>query len=266
MVFPRASQSRFSSAEAQRGPIRDNPCEHIRPATKSTPRNRTLPDSKQATFIRASQQFGFPFDTIVLLLIFTGQRRGEVAALRWEWIDDDAKTITLPASVTKNKRKHTLPYGKLVADVLQSLPRQGDLLFPARGRFNVPYSGWSKNKIVLDRVCKIEPWTLHDLRRTFATNLASLSTPPHVVEKLLNHASGTISGVASAATFSCTTGTAFRRADGAGSSTQRSSARGSLRSLPPLPFRSMWLRPRIPEPSGALEWLRPIRMRASAEI
>ena len=48
----------------------------------------------------------------------------------------------------------------------------------------------------LDRVCEIEPWTLHDLRRTFATNLAALGRPPHVVEKLLNHTSRTISGVA----------------------------------------------------------------------
>ena len=76
------------------------------------------------------------------------------------------------------------------------MPRQGDLLFPARGRPDVPYSGWSKNKIALDRTSQIEPWTLHDLRRTFATNLAALSTPPHIVERLLNHASGTISGVA----------------------------------------------------------------------
>jgi integrase len=181
---------------AQRGLVRDNPCEHIRPTTKSTPRDRASSDTEQAIVIRASQQFGFPFGTIVLLLVFTGQRRGEVAALHWEWIDDDATTIMLPASVTKNKSKHTFPYGKLVADVLESIPRQGDLLFPARGRSDVPYSGWSNNKIALDRVCEIEPWTLHDLRRTFATNLAALGTPPHGVEKLLNHASGTISGVA----------------------------------------------------------------------
>jgi integrase len=37
---------------------------------------------------------------------------------------------------------------------------------------------------------------LHDLRRTFATNLAALGTPIHVTEKLLNHVSGTVSGVA----------------------------------------------------------------------
>ena len=39
-------------------------------------------------------------------------------------------------------------------------------------------------------------WILHDLRRTFATNLAALAVPPHITERLLNHATGTISGVA----------------------------------------------------------------------
>ncbi|MDP6819817.1 MAG: integrase, partial [Alphaproteobacteria bacterium] len=48
----------------------------------------------------------------------------------------------------------------------------------------------------LDKRCCVEGWTLHDLRRTFSTNLASLAIHPHVVERLLNHSSGTISGIA----------------------------------------------------------------------
>jgi integrase len=63
-------------------------------------------------------------------------------------------------------------------------------LFPARGNDETTFSGWS------NQLCEIDPWTLHDLRRTFATQLASLGTQPHIVERLLNHASGRISGVA----------------------------------------------------------------------
>ena len=37
---------------------------------------------------------------------------------------------------------------------------------------------------------------LHDLRRTAATGMARLNFPPHVVDKILNHVSGTIRGVA----------------------------------------------------------------------
>ena len=66
----------------------------------------------------------------------------------------------------------------------------------ARGYDDRAYCGWSKGKAALDKASPLPQWGLHDIRRTVATNLAELQTPPHVVEKLLNHASGTISGVA----------------------------------------------------------------------
>ena len=68
-------------------------------------------------------------------------------------------------------------------------------LFPARGKPSHPFSGWSKSKKLLDEISGVEGWTLHDLRRTFSTRLAELGTTPHIIERLLNHVSGTISGV-----------------------------------------------------------------------
>src|SRR5205085_5472157 len=64
------------------------------------------------------------------------------------------------------------------------------LFFPARSKNQAPFNGWSKSKARLDRACGIKDWSLHDLRRTFATKLAAPGTPIHVTEKLLNHASG----------------------------------------------------------------------------
>lgn len=40
------------------------------------------------------------------------------------------------------------------------------------------------------------PFTLHDLRRTAATGMAALDVAPHVVDRILNHSTGRISGVA----------------------------------------------------------------------
>jgi len=72
-------------------------------------------------------------------------------------------------------------------------------LFPARGSGapSKPFNGFSKSKLALDKKLgdKFSPWTLHDLRRTFATNLAKLGTPIHATERLLNHTSGTMSGI-----------------------------------------------------------------------
>ncbi len=48
-----------------------------------------------------------------------------------------------------------------------------------------------------DALAGVKDWTLHDLRRTFATGLAALGTPIHVTEKILNHVSGTSGGLVS---------------------------------------------------------------------
>ena len=57
------------------------------------------------------------------------------------------------------------------------------------------YAGWSKDKKLFQKRCSVCGWTLHDLRRSFATNLAQLGVLPHVVERLLDHRLGTIKTV-----------------------------------------------------------------------
>ena len=67
--------------------------------------------------------------------------------------------------------------------------RQSGILFPARGKASTPFNGWSKSKKALDKLCSIPHWTLHDLRRTFRTNLGRLGVAPHIAERLVNHIS-----------------------------------------------------------------------------
>jgi integrase len=173
--------------------LRHNPLEGLQLA-KPVARDRVLSEEELAGVYRGAEDY--PFGTIVRLLILTGQRRGEISFLRWEYIDEKKRTMTLPASLTKNNRQHTFPYGKLTQEVLKTVPRLGEYVFPARGNSGASFSGWSNCKSALDKKCKIAPWTLHDLRRTYSTVHASIGTPPHVTERLLNHVSGTISGVA----------------------------------------------------------------------
>jgi integrase len=56
--------------------------------------------------------------------------------------------------------------------------------------------GQSQAKIALDKASGVTDWTLHDLRRTFATRLAELGVAPHVIERLLNHVTGSLSPIA----------------------------------------------------------------------
>ena len=101
--------------------------------------------------------------------------------------------------MTKNGREHTFPIGPSCLSLLNGLlPTKQGYLFPARtsSPSATHFNGWSKSKAALDKLSGVKGYVLHDLRRTFASNLAALGVAPHVVEKLLNHASGQISGVA----------------------------------------------------------------------
>lgn len=161
---------------------------------KMESRTRILSDEELKLVWKRGLEVGYPYGTIVQLLILTGQRRGEIAGLRRSWIVDDA--ITFPAGFCKNKREHKIPLGDLTKKIIKSILNEGDTLFPARGKPELPMNGWSKAKREFDEPLQIAPYTLHDLRRSYSSNLAKLSVPIHVTEKILNHLSGTISGVA----------------------------------------------------------------------
>ena len=164
--------------------------------TSRPSRARVLSDDEIKSVWEASNDLELPqsFRTIVKLLICTGQRRGEITGLRPEYFSQSECTITLPASLTKNGREHMFPVGSLASSLLTSCRLESGLYFPARGK-NSPFNGWSKTKVLLDEISGVSGWTLHDLRRTFATRLAEVGTPIHVVEKLLNHVSGTTGGL-----------------------------------------------------------------------
>jgi len=162
---------------------------------RANTRARVLNDDELAGVWRRADDYGFPYGRIVQLLILTGQRRGEIASLRRSWIDGD--TITFPAGFTKNKRQHSIPIGEQAAELIGALPDLGTgFFFPARGSPERPFNGWSKAKRSFDKAIDATDYTLHDLRRTFTTKLAALGTPIHVTERILNHVSGTVSGVA----------------------------------------------------------------------
>ncbi|MFS4438621.1 tyrosine-type recombinase/integrase [Paracoccaceae bacterium GXU_MW_L88] len=112
-----------------------------------------------------------PFSDHVKLLLLTGMRRSEPSHVE---VQNDL--LIVPPEHTKNGKPLVTPY----------LP---PMTVP------VPFNGWSKAKTAMDTVVPLPHWTLHDLRRTFATIHAQLGTPIHVVEALLNHVSGEISGL-----------------------------------------------------------------------
>jgi integrase len=188
-----------------------SPVAGLKPQAKEVERDRVLSDDELRWFWAACDQLGWPFGPLFKLLLLTAQRRDEVATLEWSHLSPDLKTWTMPREKSKNDRAHEVQLSPPAVVVLQALPRVSEtLVFTTNGARAV--SGFSKAKATLDRLMEakrrkqfglpdeappaIPKWILHDLRRTAATGMARLNIPPHVVDKILDHVSGTIRGVA----------------------------------------------------------------------
>ena len=132
---------------------------------------------------------------LIKLLLWTGQRRGEIAELRRSFINYTDKTCTLPSSLTKNGLEHVFVIGDDTIAFLKSLQGATDLFFPAKDSTTKAINGWGKWKIAFDK--KIQPpiphFTLHDARRTFASTFPA---DPWVIEFHLNHQSGHMTPIA----------------------------------------------------------------------
>jgi integrase len=161
-----------------------SPCIRFRP-DRATARARVLTDAELKSIWLACSEVPGPFGAIVKLLILTGQRRGEIAALQSSWAKDD--NITFPKEITKNAREHSIPISPLCTSVLSTF---------LAAKISTHFSNWSNAKTALDKASGVKDWTLHDIRRTFATGLAELGVAPHVIERLLNHVAGTLSPIA----------------------------------------------------------------------
>jgi integrase len=73
-------------------------------------RSRTLTDDELRAIYKVVSAKQTAFNNIVAVLLLTGMRRGEAAAMHASWIDRQARTITIPSSVAKNGRECVLPY------------------------------------------------------------------------------------------------------------------------------------------------------------
>jgi integrase len=160
-----------------------------------------FPSPRRETLVRADQLPSFYRAVCALpnrigsdyikLLLFTGLRRGEATALRWDDVDFAGRIIRLGAAQTKNGSKLDLPMTDFVRDLLvsrRSLGREGEYVFPGNGA-----SGHLKEpKGFLDAVARASGVRAspHDLRRTFITVAADVAISPMALKALVNHSLG----------------------------------------------------------------------------
>ncbi|MCA8907990.1 MAG: tyrosine-type recombinase/integrase [Rhodospirillaceae bacterium] len=201
-----------------------SPMAAVKKPSPEKSRDRVLNDSEIAEIWRAAEALGHPFGTLVKLLVCTGARRSEIAEAQWADIDWAERKLSIPAARSKNATEHQFPLNDLAMQVLAATPRfeievEGKggkrIMKPApwiiTARGDNALSAFSASKKRLDGIMAkarpavaegpedVEPmphWTIHDIRRSVATGLARMNVPIHVVERLLNHRTGSVSGVA----------------------------------------------------------------------
>jgi integrase len=171
-----------------------SPAEGVPMPAKVVTRDRVLTDGELAQVILAARQMSGPYGGIVELLALTGQRREEVAAMTWGELDLHRRVWTLPKSRTKNAKEHAVHLSEQSMAVLLRTTVRGPFVFTVLG--SKPFREFSRTKRQIDEFSGVTGWRLHDLRRTCVSGMARLGIPPHVADKILNHQSGTISGVA----------------------------------------------------------------------
>lgn len=188
----------------KRNAIPENPFAGLAKPADERPRERTLSDAELARVWHAASKLPDPHCDLIRLLILTGQRRSEVAGMKWTEIDEAEAIWMISSDRVKNGRRHgshSVPLSTPVIHLLSERERvkDCDLVLPSSaGKAPVSYS---RSKALLDATLstdggpRIAPWTLHDLRRTVATGLQRLGVRLEVTERVLNHLTGTRTGI-----------------------------------------------------------------------
>lgn len=206
-----AAARRLFSWALSRDLIEQSPCDGLKPVElhgAPAQRDRVLTDEELRLVWHAAEAAGYPFGPLVKLLLLTGQRRDEIADMRWPEVDNDV--LTIPAERMKGGFAQTVPLSPTAIEVLGALPRfaGGDYVFSTMAGQR-PVSGFSKMKSRLDgamvklasegaaqpETVTIEPFTLHDLRRTVRTGLSSVGVLPVIAELTIGHKQTGISAI-----------------------------------------------------------------------
>lgn len=182
--------SGFYSWAAERELVEANIVAPISRRTEKS-RDRVYTDPEIRAVWNGCDSLGWPYGPLVRFLLVTAQRRGQARDMRWDAIDSERKVWNSP---TKAKRLHPVPLSDLALELLEDAPKRGPVVFSVLGEHGI--TNWSYPTTKLKLVERVPPdFRLHDLRRTAATRMAELGVVPRVIDAVLDHVQGGVSGV-----------------------------------------------------------------------
>lgn len=183
----------FKWAAGELGIIPDNVIRKVPNPLRKLPksekeRDRVLSPDEIRKVWAATEAIGSPYGPLVQVLLYTGQRKGEVSHMRWSDVDLDNAVWSLAAEQTKAARAHVVPLAPQVVALLRGLraSESGEFVFTYGAK---PVNSFSAAKDELDRLSGVSGWRFHDLRRTASTHMAEQCDISYeTIGSVLNHA------------------------------------------------------------------------------
>jgi integrase len=166
--------------------IRANPAQKLRASDRPIAgRLRYLQHTEMPGLLAYCSSWMQP---IVLLLVATGMRRGELLALRWLDVYRAENKILLPQS--KNGKGRIVWLNRLACEVIDRLPRSKDAQAEDHVFSEKEYLSPENLSLNFHRACrraKISDFRLHDLRHTCASWMAMRGADIHTIAAQLGH-------------------------------------------------------------------------------
>jgi integrase len=188
--------------DGERYGVTVSPCARIRDLTlgisgRDLKRSRVLDDAELQDVWQAANELGPPYGPLYQLLALLGQRLNDIAKAQWTEIADGV--LTIPPARYKTNTAHLVPLPPKAIAILDELPRftAGRYIFSSTGAR--PVSSFSNAKSQLDTIvvqqravegrAPMQPWVVHDLRRTVRTRLISdCNAESYTAERVIGHA------------------------------------------------------------------------------
>lgn len=185
--------------------VETNPCAQIPRPSPENKRDRVLSDAEIRAFWTACDTLQSAVAAAFRLRLVTAQRGGEVHTMTWSDVDLDGGWWTIPAGRAKNKNEHRVPLSALAKAILEDLKghsKGSPWVFPSRMKpdepIQNPHASAKKLRSTMTEMLGMEreiEFDLHDLRRTAASNMASIQVPRLVISRVLNHAEGGVTAI-----------------------------------------------------------------------
>lgn len=171
------------------GLLTDNPALGIKLLKENGARTRFLDQVEIQSLLTVS---GKEFQPVLITVLHTGMRKGEIRKLEWSDVDFHTKVITIRES--KSGRSRIIPIDNTLYKTLVNLPSRfkGGLVFPSSHKEGRPYFDFKSHFKFTVEEAKIENFRFHDLRHTFASHLVMNGVDLLVVKELLGHQSLTM--------------------------------------------------------------------------